>query len=130
MSAGGHTIDGDFTREITLTDRVVHLPTAARALMEESQELNEFQSRLAARTRVVQETEARHVNRMQEEAREVMQRAAMGRLASQELDEYQNQLAARTRVVQETEVRHMNLLQDEARAVSYTHLTLPTIYSV
>ena len=76
--ADGHVVDGEYAREITVTDRRVHLPSAAIALAEQQQELHEFQSQLANRIQMAQETEARHAHVLRTEAQEVVRRAEEG----------------------------------------------------
>ena len=57
--AGVHQ-EGEFARELTVTDRVVHLPTAAILLSEEAHALNEYRANLERQGRMVQEAETRH----------------------------------------------------------------------
>ena len=76
--AGGHVVDGEYAREITVTDRRVHLPSAALALAEQQQELHEFQSQLANRMQMAQETEAEHARILRIESQEVVRRAEEG----------------------------------------------------
>ena len=116
--AGGHVIDGEYAREITVTDRRVHLPSAALALAEQTQELHEYQSQLLDRARMVQETEARHAHVLRQEAHEVVRRAELGIRESRELEEYQGQLAARARMIQNVEARHSVIIQEEAQTMS------------
>ena len=101
--AGGHVIDCEYAREITVTDRTVHLPSAALALAEQTQELHEYQSQLTDRTRMAHETEARHAHVLRQEALEVIRRAEAGMRAPRELEEYRSQLAVRARMIQDTE---------------------------
>ena len=84
--ASGHVINGEYAREVTVTDRRVHLPSAALALAEQTQELHEYQSQLAERTRMAQETEARYAHVLRQEALEVIRRAEAGTRASRELE--------------------------------------------
>ena len=101
--AGGQFVDGDYAREVTVTDRRVHLTSVALALAERQLELQEFQGQLASRFHVAQETEARNAHVIRVEDQEVVRRAEEGMRSQRELEEYQGQLAFRARMIQDTE---------------------------
>ena len=106
-------------REITVTDRRVHLPSVALALAERQHELQEFQGQLASRFHVAQETEARNAHVIRVEAQEVVRRAEEGMRSQRELEEYQGQLAFHARTIQDTETRHAHIINEEARELTH-----------
>ena len=75
--AGMHQ-EGEFARELTVTDRLVHLPTAAILQSEESHAWNEYRANLEMQGRMVQGAEMRHWDRIQYETNEMQQRFSAG----------------------------------------------------
>ena len=62
---------GMFAREVTVTDRRFHLPTAALVIAEEAQMLSEYHQIVAEQAHVVRETEMRHRQQILSEAHEL-----------------------------------------------------------
>ena len=62
---------GLFAREVTVTDRRIHLPFAALVLTEEAQMLSEYHQSVAEQARTVRDTEMRHRQQILSEAREL-----------------------------------------------------------
>ena len=75
----GSTVNaGMFARDVTVTDRRVHLPTAALVIAEEAQMLSEYHQSIAEQARVVRETEMRHRQQILSEEHELERRFASG----------------------------------------------------
>ena len=69
---------GLFAQEVTVTDRVVHLPAAALALAEEAQMLSEYHNHVAEHVRLVRNSEMHHRQQIMGEAHELERRFTEG----------------------------------------------------
>ena len=107
--------EGDFARELTVTDRIVHLPTAAELLSEEANALNEYRDNLERQGRRVHEAESRHWERIKYATNEMQQRFSTGqevdrRILMNEIEEVQSFYA---RQGQEHTLHLQNVMQSE-----------------